>query len=141
MEFLRMPKELNDLSVWMLNGLSDWVLSHWFPTEKSSHAGAGRKIGQWKRAWEGHDSAKWRCDLAQSGGRDKVYIGDDGWEVRSYAIIPSQETSCFHGPNLINFKQAGIPKLEGNLQASKWRRRCQINLKFQTTHLILSCCN
>ena len=33
--FLHMPKELNRLS--------DHVLSYWFPTGKSSHAGAGRK--------------------------------------------------------------------------------------------------
>jgi hypothetical protein len=36
---LHMPKELN--------GFSDRVLSHWFPTRKSSHVGAGRKIMQW----------------------------------------------------------------------------------------------
>ena len=33
-----MPKELN--------GLSDWVLSHWFPTGKSSHTCEGRKTEQ-----------------------------------------------------------------------------------------------
>ena len=33
-----MLKELNDLS--------DQVLSHWFPTGKSSHACAGRRNGQ-----------------------------------------------------------------------------------------------
>ena len=33
-----MPKEPN--------GLSDQVLSHWFPTGKSSHAGVGKKTGQ-----------------------------------------------------------------------------------------------
>ena len=27
------------------NGLSDRVLSHWFPTGKSSHAGAGSEGG------------------------------------------------------------------------------------------------
>jgi hypothetical protein len=37
MEFLHMPKELN--------GLSDRVLSHWFPTKKNSHAGADKKTG------------------------------------------------------------------------------------------------
>jgi hypothetical protein len=60
MEFLHMPKELN--------GLSDWVLSHWYPTRRSSHVGAGRKTGQWstvKEAWEGWDPTKWRCDVAQ----------------------------------------------------------------------------
>ena len=45
MEFLYMPKELSVLS--------DRVLSHSFPTRKSSHAGAGRKIGQWKRRGRG----------------------------------------------------------------------------------------
>ena len=47
MEFLHMPKELN--------GLSDWVLSHKFPTRKSSHADANRKT---KQAWEGRDPAE-----------------------------------------------------------------------------------
>ena len=37
MEFLHMPKELN--------GLSDHVLSHWFPKEKNSHACACWKTG------------------------------------------------------------------------------------------------
>jgi hypothetical protein len=27
----------------------DQVLSHWFPTRKSSHACAGMETGQWKR--------------------------------------------------------------------------------------------
>ena len=38
MEFFHMPKELN--------GLSDHVLSHWYPTRKSSHTSAGKKDGQ-----------------------------------------------------------------------------------------------
>ena len=41
---------LNDQA---LNGLSDRVLSHWFPTRKSSHAGAGRKTRQWRRHGRG----------------------------------------------------------------------------------------
>ena len=45
MEFLHMPKELN--------GLSDHVLSHWFPMEKSSHTGVGRKTEQWRRCGRG----------------------------------------------------------------------------------------
>ena len=45
MEFLSMPKELD--------GLSDQVLSHWFPTRKSSHTGAGRKTEQWKSRGRG----------------------------------------------------------------------------------------
>ena len=28
-----------------LNGLSDWVLSHWFPMRKNSHVGANMKTG------------------------------------------------------------------------------------------------
>ena len=32
-----------------LNDLSDRVLSHWFPTRKSSHAGADRKTGHWRK--------------------------------------------------------------------------------------------
>ena len=32
-----------------LDGLSDHVLSHWFPMRKSFHACAGKKIGQWRR--------------------------------------------------------------------------------------------
>ena len=36
-EVNHMPKELN--------GLSDWVLSHWFPMWKSSHAGVGSEGG------------------------------------------------------------------------------------------------
>ena len=35
MGFLHIPKELN--------GLSEWVLSHWFTTGRSSHAGATRR--------------------------------------------------------------------------------------------------
>ena len=45
MEFLPMPKELN--------GLSDRVSSHRFPTGKSSHASVGKKIGQWRRSGRG----------------------------------------------------------------------------------------
>ena len=45
MEFLHMPKELNDLS--------DHVLSHWFPTWKNSYAGVGRKTKQWKKCGRG----------------------------------------------------------------------------------------
>ena len=41
MKFLHMSKEIN--------GLSDRVLSHWFPMGKSSKAGAGKKIGQGRR--------------------------------------------------------------------------------------------
>ena len=41
MEFLHMPKELT--------GLNDRVLSHWFPTRKSSHAEVDMKTGQWKK--------------------------------------------------------------------------------------------
>jgi hypothetical protein len=33
-----MPKELS--------GLSDGVLSHWFPTRKSSHIGEGKEYGK-----------------------------------------------------------------------------------------------
>ena len=40
-----MPKELN--------GLSDQVLSHWFPTRKSSHTGAGKKTRQGRRRGRG----------------------------------------------------------------------------------------
>ena len=40
-----MPKKLNDLS--------DWVLSHSFPTRKSSNAGASRKTGQFRRRGRG----------------------------------------------------------------------------------------
>ena len=47
MEFLGMPKELNDLS--------DRVLSHWFPPRKSSHAGAG----------EGRGPLEWRYNLTR----------------------------------------------------------------------------
>jgi hypothetical protein len=36
-----------------LNGLSDPVLSHWFPPRKSSHANVGRKTGQRKRSGRG----------------------------------------------------------------------------------------
>ena len=57
MEFVHMPKELNDLS--------DWVLSHWFPTGKRSHAGAGRKTGQCKRC--GRDGAQLNEDVISSG--------------------------------------------------------------------------
>ena len=39
--FTCMPKELN--------GLSDRVLSHWFPMRKNSHANEGKKIGKQKR--------------------------------------------------------------------------------------------
>jgi hypothetical protein len=35
MKLLHMPKEINRLS--------DHVLSHWFPTRKSSHVGVGKK--------------------------------------------------------------------------------------------------
>jgi hypothetical protein len=35
MEFLHMPKELD--------GFSDWVLSHWFPTGKNFQVGVGKK--------------------------------------------------------------------------------------------------
>ena len=37
MDFFHMQKELN--------GLSDWVLSYWFPMGKSSHASAGKTTG------------------------------------------------------------------------------------------------
>ena len=39
------PKELNDSS--------DRVLSHWFLRGKSSHAGAGKKTGKWRRRGRG----------------------------------------------------------------------------------------
>ena len=48
-----MPKEFN--------GLSGRVLSHWFPTRKSSHASAGRVHGEdraVKEAWEGRGPAE-----------------------------------------------------------------------------------
>ena len=44
----------NNESVVNLNNYNfDWVLSHWFPTSKSSHACVGRKIGQWRRRGRG----------------------------------------------------------------------------------------
>ena len=45
MEFLHVPKELNVLS--------DRVLSHRFPTGKSSHTCVGKKTGQWRRRGRG----------------------------------------------------------------------------------------
>ena len=41
-----MPKELNGSSDQMLNDLSDWVLSHWFPTRKNFNASVVRKTKQ-----------------------------------------------------------------------------------------------
>ena len=38
-----MPEEFDGLSDQAHNDSSDWVLSHWFLTEKSSHTGAGKK--------------------------------------------------------------------------------------------------
>ena len=35
MEFLHTPKDLNDLSDQALNGLSDWVLSHWYEVKQA----------------------------------------------------------------------------------------------------------
>ena len=46
-------RSLMTLSDWVLNGSTDRVLSHWFPTRKSSHAGACRKTGQWRRCERG----------------------------------------------------------------------------------------
>jgi hypothetical protein len=34
MEFMHMPKELNGLSARVLDGLSEWELSHWFPNRE-----------------------------------------------------------------------------------------------------------
>ena len=45
MQFFHMPKELVSFS--------DQVLSHWFPTGKSSHASVGKKIGRWRRRGRG----------------------------------------------------------------------------------------
>jgi hypothetical protein len=44
-KFLHMPKKLN--------ASSHRVLSHWFPTRKSSHACLGKKTGHQKEAWMG----------------------------------------------------------------------------------------
>ena len=49
MEIFHMPKELDDLSNRVFNGLSNRVLSHWFPTGKNSHACVNKKIGKWRR--------------------------------------------------------------------------------------------
>ena len=57
MESLHMPKEFN--------GLSDWVLSHWFPMEKSSEAGVGWKTGQWRS--RGRGGAQLNEDIIQLG--------------------------------------------------------------------------
>ena len=46
MEFLYISKEIN--------GLSDLILSHWFPQEDRAM----------KEVWEGHGLDKRRCDLA-----------------------------------------------------------------------------
>jgi hypothetical protein len=45
------------------NGLSDWVLSHWFPIGKNSYT-CGPDVWAMKELWEGRSPAKWRCDLA-----------------------------------------------------------------------------
>jgi hypothetical protein len=66
MELLHMPKKLNCLSDWALNGLIDRVLSHWFPTGQSSHTCADRKSREdhaLKEAWEGQGPTEWRCHL------------------------------------------------------------------------------
>ena len=41
----------------------DRVLSHWFPTRKSSHTSVDRMTGQWKRRGKDGGLAEWRCDL------------------------------------------------------------------------------
>ena len=46
-----MPKEVN--------GLSDRVLSHWFPTGKRFHVGATMK-----EAWDERGLAECKCNLA-----------------------------------------------------------------------------
>jgi hypothetical protein len=45
MEFIHMSKNRN--------GLSDHKLSHWFPTKRSSHVGAGRKTKHRKQRGRG----------------------------------------------------------------------------------------
>ena len=40
------PKEFIGLSDWVLNGLCDCVLSHWFSMEESSHTCGGRRTKQ-----------------------------------------------------------------------------------------------
>ena len=52
-----------------LNGLSDWVLWHWFPMGKSSHACLGRKTVQWRWRGEERAPAERRRDLAQGHGK------------------------------------------------------------------------
>ena len=49
MEFHHMPKELDDFNDRAFNDLSDRVLSYWFPTRKSSQAGACRKTRHEKK--------------------------------------------------------------------------------------------
>jgi hypothetical protein len=66
MDFFHMPKKLNGLSDQGLNGLSDRVLSHWFPMEKKSHASPDK---QWRRrGMEGRGPAEWKRDLHRGGG-------------------------------------------------------------------------
>ena len=51
-----------ELDPWII-----FVLSHWFPTWKSSHASVGTKTRQWRRRGRGkagRGPTKWRCDLA-----------------------------------------------------------------------------
>jgi hypothetical protein len=59
MEFLHMPKELD--------GLSDKVLSYWFPTDNGEEL--PRRCTQEdravKEAWEGQGWAEWKRDLAR----------------------------------------------------------------------------
>ena len=53
-----MSRELDNLSDRALNGLNDWIFSHWFPTEKSSHTCAARKLRAMKDVWDGQGPAE-----------------------------------------------------------------------------------
>ena len=74
-----MPKELD--------GLSDQVLSHWFPTGKSSHAGAGstiRKPRFWVVLRKRVMSSKMSLCSASNALRIVDFIGRCGKHVGSF---------------------------------------------------------
>jgi hypothetical protein len=93
MESLHMPKELD--------GLSDWVLSHWLPAGKSSHADADKKTKQWKR--HGRDMTHPNEDVIHPRAYYKVGSNQPiHWFLGGKGLGIHQRTSVWVGPSQIH---------------------------------------
>ena len=112
------------MSSWIF--VIDWVLSHWFPTRKSSYVGAGRQEDRaTKEAYEGRDLAEWRCGLARGRGYNLTLIRLHISCWTNFLVLIYPHTNDYDARNITSFR----PELSYN--------RGTLNMIFNVTMFTL----